>query len=139
MYVHGIRPQGDQIGRIFARWVTHYFGYLSENDRNSANNWATFFYSESFLLVFTKNGLGYIVSDFFTNASGHPVRPRLARKNDRDFHLVFLFQFKTHPLRLKIPSEQGCQILLYTIYQNGVKYTKLHINYQIAIKYTNWP
>jgi hypothetical protein len=37
---------------------------------------------KSCLLIFTKNGLGYILGDFFTNASGHPAsiqffRPRL--------------------------------------------------------------
>jgi hypothetical protein len=32
--------------------------------------------------------------------------------------------------------EQGCQIFLDTIYQNGEKYTKLPLNYQMAIKYT---
>jgi hypothetical protein len=32
--------------------------------------------------------------------------------------------------------EQGCQIFLDTIYQNGKKYTKLPLNYQMAIKCT---
>jgi hypothetical protein len=32
--------------------------------------------------------------------------------------------------------EQGCQIFLYLIYQNVEKYTKLPLNYQMAIKYT---
>jgi hypothetical protein len=34
--------QGDQIGRIFAYWVTHHFGYFCKKYRNSTNNWATF-------------------------------------------------------------------------------------------------
>jgi hypothetical protein len=31
---------------------------------------------------------------------------------------------------------QVCQIILYLLYQNGGKYTKLPLNYQMAIKYT---
>jgi hypothetical protein len=34
---------------------------------------------------------------------------------------------------------QSCQIFLDTIYQNGGKYTKFKINYQLAVKYTKWP
>jgi hypothetical protein len=37
----------------------------------------------------------------------------------------------------KTRSEQGCQIFLDTIYQNGGKYTKLPLNYQMAIKIPN--
>jgi hypothetical protein len=33
---------------------------------------------------------------------------------------------------------QGCQIFLDKIYQNGRKYTKLPLNYQMSIKYTKW-
>jgi hypothetical protein len=35
--------------------------------------------------------------------------------------------------------DQGCQIFLDTIYQNGEKYTKFPQHYQMAIKYTKWP
>jgi hypothetical protein len=34
--------------------------------------------------------------------------------------------------------EQGCQILVDKIYQNGEKHTKLSLNYRMAIKYTTW-
>jgi hypothetical protein len=34
---------------------------------------------------------------------------------------------------------QGCQIFLDTIYQNGGNYTKLPLNFQMAIKCTKWP
>jgi hypothetical protein len=46
--------------------------------------------------------------------------------------------------RMKIRSETiltrllGCQIFLDTIYQKGEKYTKLPLNYQMAMKYTKW-
>jgi hypothetical protein len=36
---------------------------------------------------------------------------------------------------LRLPY-QGCQIFLDTINQNDEKYTKLTLNYQMAIKYT---
>jgi hypothetical protein len=39
---------------------------------------------------------------------------------------------------IPFPLEQGCQIFLYLIYQNGGKYTKLPLNYQRAIKYIKW-
>jgi hypothetical protein len=35
--------QGDQIGRIFAQWVTVCFGQLFENDRNIPKFRATLF------------------------------------------------------------------------------------------------
>jgi hypothetical protein len=35
---------GDQIGRIFARWVIVYFGQLLENYRGIPNVWATLLY-----------------------------------------------------------------------------------------------
>jgi hypothetical protein len=35
-------------------------------------------------------------------------------------------------------TNQGCQIFLCLIYQNGEKYTKLPLNYLMVIKYTKW-
>jgi hypothetical protein len=35
--------------------------------------------------------------------------------------------------------EQGCPILLDTIYQNGGKYTKIQPSHQMAIKCIKWP
>jgi hypothetical protein len=67
--------QGDQIGRIFTNWATFYFGYffVKITFRNSANiYWAPFFHGKICALIFTRNGLGYILGDFFTNSSGHP-------------------------------------------------------------------
>jgi hypothetical protein len=32
----------------------------------------TRFHGKSYVLILTKTGLGYILGDFFTNASGHP-------------------------------------------------------------------
>jgi hypothetical protein len=42
--------------------------------RNSPNRCAACFHAKSCVFIFTRNGLGYILGNFFTNASGRPVR-----------------------------------------------------------------
>jgi hypothetical protein len=42
-------------------------------------------------------------------------------------------------LSAPIGWDQGCQIFIYTIYQNGENYTKLQLYYQMAIKYNKCP
>jgi hypothetical protein len=64
--------QGDQIRRIFAHWVIVNFGQFFENDR-SRTNFRILFPDKSYVLILTKNGLGYILGDFHINSSGHPV------------------------------------------------------------------
>jgi hypothetical protein len=62
--------QCDQIGRKFAHWVIVFFGHFFVNFRNSLHFRATF--SKLDLCTnLDKNGLGYILGDFFTNSSGH--------------------------------------------------------------------
>jgi hypothetical protein len=67
MYVHNLL--GDQIiGDCYLR-------ARFENDKSGPNFWATFFprcMEVMFVLILTKNGLGYILCHFFTNSSGHP-------------------------------------------------------------------
>jgi hypothetical protein len=44
---------------------------------------SNFFHGKSYVVmyvIFTKNGLGYTLGDFFTNASGHPGRQAHALK-----------------------------------------------------------
>jgi hypothetical protein len=41
--------------------------------------WATFFQSKRCALITTKNGLGYILGDFFTNSSGHTDPKRFSK------------------------------------------------------------
>jgi hypothetical protein len=53
--------QGDRIGRLFADWVAF---LLWVNFRE--NYWSS-------KKIFHTNGFGYILGDFFKNASGHPV------------------------------------------------------------------
>jgi hypothetical protein len=64
--------QGDQIGQIFGYWVFLSFGRIFENCRSKINIWATLFHDTRYILFLQKNGLGYILCDFFTNSSGHP-------------------------------------------------------------------
>jgi hypothetical protein len=68
--------QCDQFGRIFVKWEIVYFGQFCEYYKSSPNFMATFFHGKSYKLIWTKNGLGYILCDFFTNASGHPASLR---------------------------------------------------------------
>jgi hypothetical protein len=70
--------QCDQIGRIFAYWAN--FRLLGE-----CFHWAvfnvtlvgqkfqgTFCKGKSYVLILTKNGLGYNSGNYFTNSSGRP-------------------------------------------------------------------
>jgi hypothetical protein len=70
--VNGI--QGDQIGRICAYWVTVFFGQFQGNYRNSQCFLTKFFRGKSYVLIFTRNWLGYISGEFFKNSSCHPGR-----------------------------------------------------------------
>jgi hypothetical protein len=54
------------VGRLFT------LNSFRENYRNSTNTLGYFFHGKICALIFTRNGLGYILGDFFTNASGHP-------------------------------------------------------------------
>jgi hypothetical protein len=70
-FLAGSQSQGDQIRRIFAcRAVVFFF----ENDKSSVISWASFFHGTSYVFILTKNVLGYILGDFFTNSSGHPAQ-----------------------------------------------------------------
>jgi hypothetical protein len=62
--------QGDQIGRNSPKWVIVYYGQLLENNRSSPHYCGTYVNAR---LIMTKNGLGNILGDFFTNSSGHPA------------------------------------------------------------------
>jgi hypothetical protein len=51
----------------FRLWVDCLLLVNFENQRSSKNNWATVFQSKSYVLILTKNGLGYILGDYFKN------------------------------------------------------------------------
>jgi hypothetical protein len=52
--------------------VIYYFGQLIENYKNSPQCGTTFLTARILQYFGQKNGLGYILGDFFTNSSGHP-------------------------------------------------------------------
>jgi hypothetical protein len=66
----GSTNQGEKIGgRIFADLSIAYFGQFW---KRKGKFWATFSaVLTSNAVILTKNGLGYILGAFFTNASGH--------------------------------------------------------------------
>jgi hypothetical protein len=47
-------------------------GSFCKQIKNSTIHWATCFHGIGCVLIFKRNWLGYILGDFFTNASGHP-------------------------------------------------------------------
>jgi hypothetical protein len=55
-------------------WANFLFGQFFEDYKISPIYWATFFNGKSYAYNLTKNGLGYILGDFFTSSSGHPDR-----------------------------------------------------------------
>jgi hypothetical protein len=58
--------QGDQIGRIFAQRAIVYLGnFLKITYISSPNLYAIFPISIKHVLILTKNGLGYVLGDFF--------------------------------------------------------------------------
>jgi hypothetical protein len=57
-------PQGDQIGRIFAQWVTVYFWEVFLIITEVAHIFGFCFRVKISVLIVTKNGLGYILGDF---------------------------------------------------------------------------
>jgi hypothetical protein len=66
--------QGDRIGRIFAKWAIDHLGQFFENYKNSPHFYPTFSLGIDCVLSLTKIGLGNILSNVFTNSSGHPGR-----------------------------------------------------------------
>jgi hypothetical protein len=64
--------QGGQIGRIFAYWAAVYCGQYFENCKRFDNFLPIYFLSTSYVLIFTKHGLGYILGNIFKNTSDQP-------------------------------------------------------------------
>jgi hypothetical protein len=58
--------QGDQIGRLFTLC-----SFVKLTEKNLLSGY--FFNCKSYVLIITKNVLGYILGDFFSNAFGHPA------------------------------------------------------------------
>jgi hypothetical protein len=49
------------------------------NYRSSAHYWTIFLHLISYIFILSKNGLGHILGDFFTNSSGHPAGRAFSR------------------------------------------------------------
>jgi hypothetical protein len=60
-------------------WVV----FVGKNYGSSTNHWATFSPGKSCVLIFTRNGLGYILGDFFTSASTSVNLQEIAEENIR--------------------------------------------------------
>jgi hypothetical protein len=61
--------QGDQIVRIFTHWVIVFIGQFLKI--TEAPKYLCFFIPHG-LIILTKNGLGHILDNSFTNSCGHP-------------------------------------------------------------------
>jgi hypothetical protein len=60
--------QGDQIGRILAKWVIALFGTFFQK---WPKIWSTFFHGKSNAIILTKMGWATFWAIVFTNSSGH--------------------------------------------------------------------
>jgi hypothetical protein len=65
---------------MFAYWVVVYIGLVIKIYRHGANFWITFSQQTGQAFIVTKNGLGNILGNFFTNSSGHPICEELGGK-----------------------------------------------------------
>jgi hypothetical protein len=68
--VAGDWGQGDQIVRILDYWAIVFFGLFRKITEVAQMFGLLYFNGISNLLILTKNGLGYILCDFFTDSSG---------------------------------------------------------------------
>jgi hypothetical protein len=81
---------GDRIGRIFAFWAT-VWAVLFVNYKSGQNFGAAFYHRKSYTIIWTQNGLGYILGDFLANASGHPDWFAPAKKSSYDTDTKIIF------------------------------------------------
>jgi hypothetical protein len=86
---------GDQIGQLFAYLGNFLLSAFFENYRSSLNFPAAVFHGKSFAVLLTKNVLGDIFGDFFTNSSGHPAQSEARRQRGANpfklIHLLYRF------------------------------------------------
>jgi hypothetical protein len=60
----------DRVTRLGEFSPNARFGKFFKNYTSNPKLWATLFQRIDYVLILTKNGLGYILGDFFTNSSG---------------------------------------------------------------------
>jgi hypothetical protein len=58
------RQQGDQIGQIFSQWAIVYLRQLYKDYKSSPKCLPTFFLNIDYVIILTKNWLGYVLGDF---------------------------------------------------------------------------
>jgi hypothetical protein len=83
----------------------------------STNTCDTFFHGKSYVSMLTKNGLGYNLGDFFTNASGHPDAA-FPERHPGEGH------------QQRLPCGQACRLLQHSGNEHVYLCTYLH-NYDI--------
>jgi hypothetical protein len=71
------QPKKSRVTRLddfspIGQWLT-FEGFL-KNTKVAQKTWTNFHSGNSSVLILTRNGLGYILGDFFTNSSGRPDR-----------------------------------------------------------------
>jgi hypothetical protein len=76
----------------------------------------------------------------YQEKSGSPGRVEERKKLKLNSVKPFIINraVKIRARNSELTRDQGCQIFLDAMYQNGGKYSKLPLNYQIAIKCTKW-
>jgi hypothetical protein len=67
-----VRKIGPRLGEFSPVWAVVHFGQLLKNYKICANYCHLFSCGTSCVLIWTKNGLGYILGDYLASSSGHP-------------------------------------------------------------------
>jgi hypothetical protein len=109
---------GGSVHAVWPEWANfrplgdYYFGYFCVNYRNSSFNWATLFQGKICEFIFTKNGLGYMLGDFFTNASDHTESMSHEWKT-RTYVKFLTTTIKILTIRVRIPPGHkiSCEII----------------------------
>jgi hypothetical protein len=111
----GFCYQGDQIWRIFARWVIVYSGYFSLNYRSSQNVRAIFFHGKGYALILSKNAFGQHFGRFFHKLIWSPcllqsfIRYSLCISQSKKIGSSQIFNSAE-----KTGRQQGCQMVYCT-------------------------
>jgi hypothetical protein len=96
------------LGEFWAQSVIGFFVQVIENYRISPSVWATIFHGKFYVLILTKNELGYILGDFFTVSSGHPVSRMVRGPVSRLSHPTIANLFLSSPKTENFCSIRNC-------------------------------
>jgi hypothetical protein len=98
----------------FAQCFIANFGKWFEKYKSSAHLRGTFSPWYQLCIHFEKNGLGYILGDFFINSSGHPDH-NINPVNMAPIIIKFIFGNLYRPFQ-KMPADIICKLLHWLIY-----------------------